>query len=220
MCKTVDAFIASEIASMELADKRERTKPPPGDGFEYCERRQATEYRCAHWKPESPWKPYDEWTLISPSLAYIFRCPIAKPAERIEDVGEGYEPCASKDATECRLYGDWRPVAERECEPVHHFQWRRPKKVEPKLPTVKAPEGQRWHVDSVGCDRPGLSLIGSSLVLCSVPANKARRDAMVACVAAFDEANGTVTVEPSGSLSVTGVVLRNGESLQLNTVYK
>lgn len=77
----LDAFIASEIAAMELADKRERTKPAPGDGFEYCEKDEATDYSCRLRNRDDTWS---DWCVIEKcnnydNLEYLFIRPIAEP---------------------------------------------------------------------------------------------------------------------------------------------
>lgn len=143
----VDAFIASELAAIELAEKRERTKPEPGEGFEYCVKEEAT-HACI-WCPGHP---------------------------------DGF-------------WGPWKPVSHFEFDvQARDYLFSRPKKVEPKLPTVKAPEGFAW---SPTPDRNGVCLIAwdemieRSVPVVSVPQDKSFRDAMAACVAAFDEANGS-----------------------------
>lgn len=55
-------------------------EPDPGEGWELCERNQATEYRCAHWEQSKPWKQMDVWWQASPVLTYRYRRPISKPA--------------------------------------------------------------------------------------------------------------------------------------------
>jgi hypothetical protein len=65
---------------MELADKRERAKPAPGDGFEYCERKEAT--RWTLFGLFGTWQEWDEIGKMfgdSPEGEYLFCRPIAKP---------------------------------------------------------------------------------------------------------------------------------------------
>jgi uncharacterized protein (UPF0297 family) len=88
MCKTVDSFITSELSAIELAERREKTKPLPGDGFEYCDGNLSTGYSVFVTTKWSTW--IDTITPAQPFSgdvkSYVFRRPIAKPEPKLPTV--------------------------------------------------------------------------------------------------------------------------------------
>lgn len=129
-------FITADWETPEAPEypvEHDSTDPnDPGAGFTFCTKEESAHARV-----------YDvyvhKWTRWSYTRDFNFnyhhkndcqfRKPISMPSATSKftwDAGEGFVPCEPKEATECRLYGDWKPVAERECAPVHHFQWRKP----------------------------------------------------------------------------------------------
>lgn len=56
-----------------------------------------------------------------------------------------------------------------------------------KEPKTPPPAGMNWVIGAIGGRTPCVCRPGSSIVLCSVPQTRAIRDAMEACVKAFDE---------------------------------
>lgn len=71
----LEAFIASEIAALDLAEKRERTKPEPGEGYEYCRRDDATSYSFWDGNSWSVWVGMSGPHHYVDIERYIFRRP-------------------------------------------------------------------------------------------------------------------------------------------------
>lgn len=82
----------------------------------------------------------------------------------------------------------WTPIARRQGSPVGTYRYRtRAPKQEPKRPAVKAPEGWYWGKNVRGEFQLSKPTRSDTF---SVPWGREVRDAMLACVAAFDLGNG------------------------------
>jgi hypothetical protein len=148
----VDAFIVAEITASEQRELREKHKPACGDGWEFCDKENATE-ACVFSNMGNRWF---RWETVS---SYAFNC-----------------------NSECYLFR--RPISNPE----------------PKLPSVKAPEGWSWGVPNYNRSRVQIQKDNQN-VAWFIPEDGNTRDAMAACVAAYDEANRSGRRELLASLA-------------------
>jgi hypothetical protein len=113
---------------------------------------------------------------------------IASELKRIEEESlPPWRDCSREEAQEYKnkFSGDcdWCPIdTYRGQHPPYKFHTRAPKP-EQKIPSVKAPEGWEWA--TVG--NRTLCIDRGNNSDAYVPDNKSKRDAMLACVAAYDE---------------------------------
>jgi hypothetical protein len=95
----------------------------------------------------------------------------------------------------------WLPIGYRKGEFTggsYGYRTHAPK-AEAKMPTVKAPDGWRWERSKYPLDNPGWHLrsdhCGGKGLFRHVPHDKSERDAMLACVAAYDDADGAAHIK-------------------------
>lgn len=202
ICSLVDEFIAAAL-------KRTAEEEP---SWRVCPLDEAMSHPgCSEWRYGDRWKPTSEMIGNGNAAGYSYRTRAPKADAKVSlfKIGDKVrvaDQLDKRDFTGCSRVPGAVGVVESEsnshglCYGVRHtpgiLGWYDPDeltidepKPESKIPSVTAPDGYRWTLNQF--DGKWLIAPESEGHLYSVPGTRCERDAMLACVVAYDEQRET-----------------------------